>query len=82
MTKLKSLYMKEFDLNGSDLPILFALQTCNEGLRQDEFCKMAGSDKAQISRSLSRLMNHGLIEKTTAHFINQNILCLLKVKNR
>ena len=63
VTKLKSLYMKEFDLNGSDLPILLALQTCNEGLRQDEFCKMAGSDKAQISRSLSRLMNHGLIEK-------------------
>lgn len=63
IAKLKSLYMKKFGLNGSDLPILFVLMTEPEGCRQDRLSAMTGSDKAQISRSISRLMDKGMISK-------------------
>ncbi len=63
ITKIKSLYMKDLGLNGSDLPVLFALLSNAEGCRQDQLCQVTGSDKAQISRSLGRLSDASLIEK-------------------
>lgn len=62
--KLKTLYMQDYHLHGSDLPVLFALASQHEdGCRMDELGKMIGADKSQISRSIKKLTEAGLIVK-------------------
>lgn len=63
ITQLRSLYMKEAGLKGADLPVLFALMSKPEGCRPDQLRKMTGTDKAQISRTLKALGEHGLVRK-------------------
>lgn len=60
---LKSLYMKEAGLNGSDLPILLALADNPDGLRQEQLREITDTDKAQISRTLRGLSQKDMVFK-------------------
>lgn len=63
VVRLKSLYMKELGLKGSDLSVLLFLATHPGGLRMEELCALTAVDKSQVSRALLGCRKAGLVCK-------------------
>lgn len=65
-SRLKQVYVRDRGLKGSDVNLLLALYIDPNGLRHDEISREIGADKAQISRSLKSLREHGYVDQQTS----------------
>lgn len=63
MNRIRLLYMQQEGLRGSDLNVLIALYSSEEGLNPEGLIQITRTDKAQISRALRELCAGGWIEK-------------------
>lgn len=61
LQRIKMQEMAEFQLKGTHVMCLFELNRNKEGLTVTQLSTLCGEDKAAISRTVSDLMNRGLI---------------------
>lgn len=62
--KIKGQYMKELDLNGSDLPVFLVLALASRPLTLSQIGANASLDKAQVSRAMHKMDAKGMLVKS------------------
>ncbi len=80
ISKGQSVYLnnalKELDINDSQLHILFEINR-DSHINQDQIASRCNTDKGSIARSIKKLEDNGLIEKTIdEHNRRQNLISL------